>query len=111
MSIRSVKLCGAVDEVDTTVGINDAAELADLETKGCIFKRLLHLASLEEAQIASGFGRRAVADVQSPSVDSFYWALGKYLRVNAGQRRKIVLCQVRLQLAVELVQLRDGVFL
>lgn len=52
---------GTVDEVNTAVCINNTAELAHLETKCGVFKRLLHLSTLEEAEIAASSRRRAVA--------------------------------------------------
>jgi len=36
------------------VSVDDAAQLARLETESSIFKGLLHLPTLEEAEIASG---------------------------------------------------------
>ena len=38
------KLLGAQDDVDTAVGADDVAHLADLEREGRVFERLLHLA-------------------------------------------------------------------
>lgn len=47
----------SVHEVNTTISVNDVAELADLETKSGVLEWLLHLTSLEEAQITTCFGR------------------------------------------------------
>lgn len=52
---------GSIDEMDTTVSVNNAAELANLEPESGIFERLLHLSTLEEAEIAARPCRRAVA--------------------------------------------------
>jgi hypothetical protein len=46
--------------MDAAVRIDDAAELAHLETESGVFEWLLHLAALEEAQITSGACGRAV---------------------------------------------------
>lgn len=39
--------------MDTAVSVDDAAELAHLETEGGILERLLHLTALEEAEISA----------------------------------------------------------
>lgn len=46
-------LGSAVDEMNTAVSVDDAAKFAYLETESGVFERLLHLTSLEEAEVAA----------------------------------------------------------
>lgn len=54
------RLCRTIDEMDTTVRLDDITHLTDLEGKRGVFERLLHLAAFECAEIAIARGRRAV---------------------------------------------------
>lgn len=56
---------GTVDEMNTAVRVDDAAELTDLKTKRGVFKRLLHLSTLEKAEIAASPCGRTVAVVST----------------------------------------------
>ena len=46
-------LLRAIDEMDTTVGVDYATHLTRLESECSVFKGFLHLSTLECAQIAS----------------------------------------------------------
>ena len=54
-------LGSAIDEMDTAVRVDDAAEFAHLEAERGILERLLHLSALEEAEITACPCRGAVA--------------------------------------------------
>lgn len=121
--------------MNTAVSIHDAAELAHLETKSGVFKGLLHLASLEEAEVATSPRRGAVtiapiditqhkkqlkvSNVRSvlANCDGVWFlfcgsfdAEGVDLRVDAGKRSKLVLAGIGLEFLFELFELFDGFF-
>jgi hypothetical protein len=58
--LLSVFSCQPLDDVHSRIRVDNSTDFADLESKGGVFKRLLHVSAPEKAQIASLSTRAAV---------------------------------------------------
>jgi len=51
--LNTKRLGSTINEMNAAVCVDDAAQLSYFQTKGSVFKGLLHLSALEEAQITA----------------------------------------------------------